>query len=302
MSESDPDEAEPPADDRDSGERTGADRLESRDEMARLRAENERLRNEYDRTRCVQYRQTAVGLAGVGGVALVAGALFPTAREVFVVLGGIGFFAAVLTWLITPERFLPADIAEGVYDAVHTSRRDLVTELDLADELVYVPLVEGDIVRLFVPQYEGMPLPEDALLREALVVPDRGDERGVTFTPTGTTLYREFAHSLKEPLADDPLNAALQLADGISDGLEVVDRSAIDVEVTFKEDRLSIELIDPPFGDADRFDHPVVSFVGIGLANATQRPVHVADVVVSDERSLVTYSWETTPEAGDAVG
>jgi len=77
----------------------------------------------------------------------------------------------------------------------------------------------------------------------------------------------------------------------LSGGLELVDPGDVDVEAATAS--VTVELSDPPFGDASRIDHPLVSFVGVGLATALKASVTVADIRVDDDRATVTYTWET---------
>jgi len=293
MSASDPEESVPETDpDADiDGDSTAAEQTrEAQAELERLRVENERLRREYDRSRKVEYGRTAVGLAVVGVAALVGAIAFPVVREVLLIVGSIGLFAAVLTRFLMPEQFLPIDVAEGVYNGVAESRRGLIGELGLTGDPAYISTEEGSI-RLFVPQYDETPLPDPEDVRSAFVVSERDGQRGVTFTPTGAALFREFKRTLQEPLADRPSEVAFQLSEGLSGGLELVDPGDIDVEAATTS--VTVELSDPPFGDASRIDHPLVSFVGVGLATALKASVTVADIRVDDDRATVTYTWET---------
>jgi hypothetical protein len=265
------------------------------DRIRRLRAENERLRREYDHARRLEYRRTATGLAAVGALAVGAAAVFPSVREVLIVVGSIGLFSAVLTRFLTPERFLPIDVAEGIYEAVDETRGSLVADLDLAGDARYVP-TEGGAVRLFVPQREGAPLPDPDDLQSTLVVPADGDRRGVAFSPSGETLFREFGRTLGGSLGETPGVVAPQLAEGLSDGLELVDSAS--VEVDGGGNRVSMRLDGVPFGPVDRVDHPVVSFAGVGLATGLGTAVSVVDARVDDDGAAVTYAWD----AGDRSG
>jgi hypothetical protein len=268
--------------------------LRGADELERLRVENERLRQEYRRTRRAEYNRTALGLGLVGLVAVGAAVLFPSAREVLLIIGAIGLFSAVLTRFVTPGRFLPVDVAEGVYDAVDESRGALVAELGLSGSARYVPLDDGSTIRLFVPQNDEVPLPSADDLRSTLVVSQDASRRGVAFTPTGRTLFREFEDTLQGELSETPRSAAQELAEGLTDGLELVDSA--DVEVDTDSRRVSLRLRDVPFGAVDRVDHPVVSFVGVGLATGLGTPVSVTDARRDESEAVVSYVWTERSE------
>jgi hypothetical protein len=271
--------------------------LEDAAELERLQVENERLRRRYRQVHRVGYGRTALGLGLVGLLAIGAAVLFPSAREVLLIIGAIGLFSAVLTRFITPGQFLPVDIAEGVFDAVDESRGSLVAELGLRGNTRYVPLDDGTTVRLFVPQNDEVPLPSADDLRSTLVVPQDAPRRGVAFTPTGRTLFREFESALQGTLSETPRSAAQELAEGLTDGLELVDRA--DVEVDTGGRRVSLRFRGVPFGSVDRMDHPVVSFVGVGLATALQTPVSVADAHRDNGEAVVSYVWTARPDADE---
>ncbi|WP_318568711.1 hypothetical protein [Salinigranum marinum] len=280
--------------------------VSERDQMAmaservqQLRAENGRLRREYQHAKRVEYGRTAIGLAAVGVVAVGGAALFPSVREVLLIIGSIGLFSAVLTRFLTPERFLPVDVAEGIYDSVDETRGALVAELELVGDAQYVP-TEGPGVRLYVPQREAASLPDSADLQSTLVVPEDDDRRGVAFSPSGKTLFREFRRTLSGSLGDTPRSAARQLAEGASEGLELVDSANVEVDTAGQ--RVTMRLSGVPFGAVDRMDHPIVSFVGVGLATGLQTAVSVADARRDGDESVVTFTWdgELETERGDA--
>jgi hypothetical protein len=274
-----------------------AETLRDTAELERLQVENERLREEYHRARRVEYGRTALGLGVVGILAVGAGVLFPSAREALLIIGAIGLFSAVLTRFVTPGQFLPVDVAEGVYDAVDESRAALVAELGLGGDSRYVPLDDGSTVRLFVPKSDEVPLPDDEDLRSTLVVSQDTPRRGVAFTPTGRTLFREFEDTLQGELSETPRSAAQELAEGLTDGLELVD--SVDVEVDTDSRRVSLRLRDVPFGAVDRVDHPVVSFVGVGLATGLGTPISVADARRDESEAVVSYVWTELSEADE---
>jgi len=82
-----------------------------------LRERNRQLREEYLRSQQQTYRHSALGLLGVGLIGLAAGAVFVEARTVLIALGATGVFAGVLTYFLTPERFIAASVSGGVYEA-----------------------------------------------------------------------------------------------------------------------------------------------------------------------------------------
>lgn len=185
-----------------------------------------------------------------------------TISDVFIGLGDLGLFAA-RSWL----GFSRLN-GSCVYDAVHASRGNPVAELELEVNSCIIRS-STEALRVFVPQYGEISLPEKSAFRETLVVSERGPERGMTFSPTGTTLFRGYKRALTETHADGPREAALRfvLSRMVSRSSNVSCQPRCPPEVS----PVSIELTDPPFSHADRIDHPVASFAGVGLAGATDR-------------------------------
>jgi hypothetical protein len=277
-SEADPDDAEPEA---------GAD-------LDRLRAENERLRREYARAKRTTHRRTAIGFLALGLLALGGAALFPDLQTVLVALGGTGLFGGVLSWYLTPERFVAASVGERVYAALADSQSALVTDLGLSETRVYVP-VAGDTVRLFVPQYAEYELPERDALDPLFVIPRTERARGVALVPTGATLAEEFETIRSGPLATEPAELATQVSDALVDGFELAESATTDGTGT---ERFSVGITGSVYGQHDRVDHPIISFLAVTAAQALDAPV-TTEVTTGDDRYdfVVTCRWESVESA-----
>jgi hypothetical protein len=262
-------------------------------DLDRLRAENERLRREYTRAKQTTHRRTALGFLGVGLLSLGGAALFPTLRTVLVALGGTGVFSAVLTWYLTPERFVAASIGERVYTALADSQSALVTDLGLSDERVYVSLGDGT-VRLFIPQYAEYELPAPRELDPLFVIPEAERGRGVALVPTGATLATEFDAIRTGPLSTVPTDLAEQASDAIVDGFELAESATVDGA---EAGQFSVGITGSVYGRSDRVDHPIVSFLAVTAAQAQGTPV-TTEVTTIDDRYdfVVTCRWE----AGEA--
>lgn len=286
----DPDsDSDPNADDPAGGPPGGGDA--AGDRLARLRAENRRLRDAYDAARRDRTRRTAAGFLVVALVAAVGAALFPPVRDVLVVLAGTGAFAGLLTYALTPERFVPADVGERVTRDLAADRAALVADLGCSDRRVYVP-TPGDLgpARLFVPQHADADVPDAAALSDPLVVPDGDDrERGLAFTPAGASLFREVRASLAGGLATEPSRLADQLTEALVAGLEVAD--AVDHEVDAASGRLSVAIDGGVFGSTPGFDDPLASLLAVGLAVGLDAPVETT-VRAGEGSYTVTCSWD----------
>lgn len=271
-----------------------ADPADLRARIDVLQEENRRLRAEYARARRSQYRRTALALLAVGLVALAGAALVDVTRDVLLVLGAIGVFAAVLTFYLTPERFVPASVGERVYAARADTAAGVVAALGLSETRVYVPTPPGaapdEPAWLFVPQHSEHVVPDPADLEEPFVVTDDDRERGLSVTPTGGELFAEFSRVLSGPLAETPSPLADQLVDALVEQFELVDGARLDLDAD--GGRLTVGISGSTYGAVDRFDHPVVSFLGVGAAVGLDRPVETS-VAAGDDRTdhLVTVRW-----------
>ncbi len=254
-----------------------------------LRHENKRLRRETRRAKQVTHRRAAIALAGVGVLAGGAGLLLPTVRELLIALSGIGLFGAVLTYYLTPEQVLTADVSERVYTALVQNEQAVVSELDLSDEMVYLPSTESGNIRLFVPHYADYQLPAREELRSFFVVSESGHERGVAFTPAGKLLFEEFTEtvSVSEASFDEYVS---QLTDAAVHSFELA--SAIEYSSDASQGRLTIECTNPAYDGATQFDHPITSFVAVGIAARLGCPV--STTTTFDAGVLTTiYLWDT---------
>ncbi|WP_252699671.1 hypothetical protein [Natronosalvus vescus] len=277
-------------DDRATSETTAARTAEETDLLAQfelLRDENRRLRAEYARARQVTYRRTALGMGGMGLLAVAGGLVFPAAREVLVIIGATGLFAALLTYYLTPERFVAADVGERVYTAAAQNHAAIATALGLRETYHYIPVADSS--RLFVPLHADASVPDD--------VTDRGpfhletDDRGLLLDTSGGHLFQEFERALAGDLASTPTALASQLCDGLVEQFELATAATPDVSPA--EGRVTVAIDESAFGDVNRFDHPIPSFLATGFAIGLERPVRVEIEGGEETTWLVTCRFET---------
>lgn len=259
-----------------------------------LQAENRRLREEYVRARRSSYRRAAAGLALVGITSAGAGLLFPSVRDVLFVLGAIGLFGGLLTYYLTPERFVAAETGERVYDALAQSAGELTTQLGLQETSVYVPVEGTPPARVFVPQHQEYQVPEGDTLERPLVVDADEAVRGAAFVPTGATLFREFERTLTGSLAETPTRVVDQVADALVEGFELAE--SVETDVNPDEGRASVEFTGAVYGDATRFDNPLGSLVAVALARGLDTPVTIETTPGRDDEFTVTCRWDVTTE------
>lgn len=256
-----------------------------------LEEENRRLRAEYARAKQTQYRRTAGAFLGLGVVSLVAGVLFPAVRTVLIAVGATGVFAAVLLYFLTPERFVAASVGERVYRTLANNYTTLAADLGLSEKRVYLPLdTDANASRLFVPQHSQYDIPDSDALDLPFVVTDSESERGLSLRPVGQELFDEFERALSGQLADDPRTVADQLTDALLQQFELIESASVDGD----DGQLSIGLSGVAYSSPDRFDHPAVSLLAVGLAHTTDAPVTV-EVTDGDDRFeyLVILQWSS---------
>lgn len=251
------------------------DREELAARVELLREENRRLRAESARARRSRYRRTALGLAGVGLLAAAGGAALPGSRETLFVLAATGLFGAVLTYYLSPERFVAAAVGEAAARTHADGLAAVSADVGLSDERVYVPGPEGR-VRLFVPQRSSFSVPSDP--SPGFLVDGDPAERGLVVDATGEALFGEFERALDGPLGDDPPAVADRIAEGL-EGFELLDRTTPETDGR----TLRLGVAGSALGPVDGFDHPVASFAATGLARALAEPVSVR-VVPGDDR------------------
>ena len=256
-------------------------------EVELLAAENRLLREAYASVWRSRYRRAAIGLALVGAIAVVAGIVFPAGREVLFVLGATGLFGGVLTYYLTPERFVAADVGERVYAAHSRAIDAIVDELGLREERLYLPSADAAGPRLFVPQRGGFELPDD---RSRTFVTDAAS-RGLLFEPTGAGLYEAFESGVVGSPDSTPGVLATQLADALLAQFELARSVETDVDVA--NERVTVAVSGGAFGPLDRVDHPIASFLAVGVATGLDRPVAL-EVAAGDDRAdwLVTCRWD----------
>lgn len=259
-------------------------------ELAVLQEENRRLRQAYQRTKQVQYRRTAIGLAGVGMVAIAGSLLLPDVRDILVVLGAIGVFSGLMTVYLTPDRILTASVSEGLFHTHADTVEALVEELGLQDDHVYVPTAEaGGSVRLFRPQHVDYEIPET--LDSVFLVDEPANAKGIAVPPTGNPLYESFAEATV--VRDDA--STQTVADAVSDALVEQFEIAHSVTHNLESGRLTVTVSGIEPAGLDRVDHPIVSLFGVAIAQAIESPVELASMAPQDSR--FTLTWDETPSS-----
>jgi len=235
------------------------------------------------------HRRGVVAFVVVGILAFAGGYLLPDARSVLFALGGIGIFGAVLLQYLLPARFISAAASESIYTAFSTTGAELIEELELHDERIYVPNATEDApTRLFVPAASEAEIPDSGMPTTLFVYGDDTELAGISVLPTGWSLYRKFEDSIQPDTAGEPTQLAEQIADALTNQFELVKNASSEGEhgyVVFTVNHAA-------YGPVNRFDHPIPSFSAVALASELQVPVGVT--VMAGERATdvrIICSW-----------
>lgn len=249
-----------------------------------LQEENQRLREHHRRAMQQGYRRTALGLAGIGLLAGLAGLFFPAERAVLFAVASIGLFGAVLTRYLTPERFVAASVGERVYGQLHTTITDLIETLGLSDRRVYVPTADG--VVLYIPQAEDYVIPDLSARDTILVLPEQADSRGIAMQPTGAGLLNELE---LEP--STPQTFIDQSAEALVETFELADTVIPTIDLA--DGHVTVGVSGSVYGPINRLDHPVPSTLAVAVATAVDTPVELT-VTQGDDRHdwLVICTWD----------
>lgn len=248
-------------------------REELTEQIDALRRENARLREDYQRATTSQYRRSAFALAGIGLLAGLLAAVVPSVRSVLLALAGTGLFSGVLVYYLTPERLVPESVVRRTFEAYGDTLEAMAAELGLSDRVVYVPRSEHDDVRVFLPQQAAFSVPSDDALDDTFVVGTTPHERGVSLQPAGAGLHAEFEEAGAAATdGDDLQEVAKTLADSLVEVFEVVDSA----RVTRGEETVTVTIGGGLAGHRLGIEHPIPSFLGVGLARATGDPVGVS--------------------------
>lgn len=256
-----------------------------------LRQENRRLRESYIQAKTTQYRRVAVGFVVLGVLGTLGAAVFPSARTVLLALGATGLFSGLLTYYLTPEQFITADVGESAYATLAANLDAIVSELGLTDERIYVPVGETHSrVKLYIPQRQQFDLPDDDALRSVFVVTSNPEQRGIALDSAGNALFTEFERTLDAPLGDTIDEIAPQLRDGLVDQFELV--GSVEFDSDPAQGRVTAAIRGSVYGEIRRPDHPVTAFLAVGLARGLGQAVSVE--IADSETPTVTVRWETT--------
>ena len=258
-----------------------------------LREEIRRLRREYYRSKRTTFRRTAIGLGVIGLLGLTSAIIFPDQRTVFIALGATGIFAGLLTFYLTPERFVTSTIAEGIYRSYDSLGIELISQLGLSDRRVYFPIrskSDPGAAKLFIPQEHKFQIPDSSSLNGPFVITESDRKRGIILEPIGNSLLDEFRSGV-DTEDDDLVTVVEALTASLVDQFEIAETAVADVDRVTSSATVGIS--GSSIGLFDKFDHPIVSLIGVGMAMTLNQPVSVHTRTKVDDRYefIVVCEW-----------
>lgn len=264
-------------------------------EINLLEAENERLRERVAEAHRSRYRETAIALCITGILFGLLGLIMQTMSTVLFALSGIGVFSGILTYFLTPEQFIAADVGQQVYAASAESLKRICADLGLSDRRVYVTTRNavgetGTTSWLFIPESNKTPVPAPTDFETGFIIEDGA--RGLSVRPTGSGLFTAFERSLTESLGTTPDTLCAQLSNAVIEDFELADKADFDTDSN--DGRASVQLTDVVYDDSNQFDQPVVSLFAVGLSAGLNTQV---EATVTEMNPLsVTFRWDTNTD------
>ncbi len=256
-----------------------------------------------------QYRGLAAVLFVIG-VAFLGFAVLADATEVVFVIGGIGVFGGVLSYYLTHDRFVAAEVDERVQAAAARNYEGIRADLGLSGRRIYVPLgthadddtdqphLDRNEVRLYIPKQSELDLQDvTEPPADSVVVTNSTAISGLSLHPSGSGLFAAFRSALNTPLETDPQGLHQQLSDAVVEEFDLA--RSVTAELSPEGDRMSVTFSGVLYDTHPRFDHPLVSIFAVGLAVGLDSPV---ETTIPDTDSFsVTFHWQTpaSPSADD---
>ena len=270
----------------------------ARTERQKVEEENERLRKQWA-TNVGQTRhdRISLGFALLGGGAGVLGYVLPGSREILFAIAAIGLASGLLIRYLNTERLIPARVSEELIEPLLTNEAAVASQLGLSDRRAYLPTEAG--IRLVVPETHSYD--PDALIDaiddeherfgtdRPFVFTDSPERSALSLRPSAESLLKSFIVQRDGDRPESPSRAIASLQEGVTDVLELADSVETDFDGL---ERVTYELDGVAFASKNRFDPPVVSFLGAGMAWALSTPVEVDVRSTDGETLVVAYEWD----------
>lgn len=231
----------------------------------------------------------------LGGSAAGGAVLYPNLQEVLLAVGYTFLFGVLLVGILSNQQYIQTSVHEAVVGDLLRNERAVVDSWDLQRTHVYIPRHSGPVpATLFIPKHPDFEIPPESALDSLFVVSETPKQEGITLVPSGAQLYEEFAATTGRELSDTPAALASELTDGLVELFEIATGATTDVD----RDVVVCDIGLNAHGNQPEMNHPVVSFLGTGLAVGLDRPVVVdSQTTTGGQYDLVVeFRWvETAP-------
>jgi hypothetical protein len=217
--------------------------------------------------------QPAVVLALLGAASLVGWFFLgsdPGAPLLY--FGGIGLFGAILVPLLLPDRTVAPIVAEGLHEALVSTADPGTDGSDARRMAVYDP-GSPPAGPAGVQVYTLETTDQDVDLVDAGSAAVTGGS-SLRSRPSGVGVYQAFTSEAVPDVGTSTETFAWQLCRGLTDWLELATSATPEAET---EGGITVRVAGSTVPGVDRFDHPIVSFLGVALACHRDRAV-VTDV------------------------
>jgi hypothetical protein len=249
----------------------------------------------------VGYRGGAVLLFVIAVVSGGAASFYPSASEVLAALAGVGVVGAVLCMVLSSGVRHPVEVSQSLYEATADNRAAIVDHFAVTGHRTYVPTGERPVdARFYVGGTMDQPVPSAENLDSVVVDSDR--RQALSLVPTGRGLVRDFEPSVAD-LPEEDRAVVQALLEGVTDYYELAESTGLeriaDLDVAERR-RVTVRVRGGTVGDLGRLDHPIQSFIGVGLAVATGAPVE-SESTVKEGTAYLSFEWNTNGDASRAT-
>lgn len=234
----------------------------------------------------------------LGGSAVGGAVLYPAQQTVLLAVAYTFLFGVLLVGVLSNQQYVQTSFHEAVVGDLLRNEGAVVDSWDLQRTQVYIPRHSGPVpATLFIPKHLDFEIPPESALDSLFVTTGTLKQEGITFVPSGARLYEEFATATGPDLSDAPATLASELTDALVELFEIATQATTHIERN--RDVVVCDIGLNAHENTPKINHPVVSFLGTGLAVGLDRPVVVDSQTTTGGRYdlVVEFRWiEAAPQ------
>jgi hypothetical protein len=241
-----------------------------------------------------------------GAVFLIISGLFLslaylTRYIVFEMTSILALFLGVIFVLSGVERYMKSRVANRAVLSYLYILRDLLNHFGIDSQGIYVPTVEGDSVKIFLPKNRSNSLPDISEATSSAVV----SENGLILPPVGNALLQLYEEELGDILSFDLDYLKEWLPRVLVDGLKMVEKS----EITQDGEDIHVKLTDSSFSELCQnkgvaqvcrtIGCPVSSSIAEAIAKNTGQVVYYVNCVYDPSTRTTEVTYKLGPTLKD---